>query len=215
MPRKKAEKKRGPGRPLKQPESAHELQAKARQGIRKTAERQLNREGIHIPELVEEVESITGKHKFTREEMDELRRKVDLIYTEFINEQWEAEAKSNEPYIEAMRAAALQKGEAVEGMMTPAQWHEAHGRRYDGTKKRGPAPKKKKTVFDLSPGERGTAEKPGEPIDVESMEQQLEAKLMEEYIKERDAQPQHIVGKRLRKDHLTPPKRANVKSFWI
>lgn len=215
MPRKKAEKKRGPGRPRKQPQSAEELRAKARQNIRRTAERQLNREGIHIPELVEEVESITGKHKFTREEMDELRRKVDLIYKEFIAEQWESEAKYNEPYIEAMRAAALQKGEAVEGMMSPAEWYEAHGLRHDGTKKRGPAPKKKKTVFDLSPGERGTAEKPGEPIDVESMEQQLEAKLMEEYIKERDARPQQIVGKRLRKDHLTPPKRANVKSFWI
>ena len=195
--------------------SAEELRAKARQNIRKTAERQLNRQDIHIPELVEEVESITGKHKFTREEMDELRRKVELIYTEFVNEQWEAEAQYNEPYIDAMRAAAIQKGEPVKGMMTPDEWYEAHGLRHDGTKKRGPAPKKKKTVFDLSPGERGTAEKPGEAIDIESMEQQLEAKLMEEYIKERDAQPLQIVGKRLRKDHLTPPKRANAKSFWI
>ena len=168
-----------------------------------------------MPTFVEEIEGVTGKHKFTREEMDELRRKVDLIYTEYVNESWEAEAEYNAPYVDAMRAAAIQKAEPAAGMMTEEEWNLAHGLRADGSKKRGPAPKKKKLVWDLSPGERGTAEKPPEPIDIDAMEQELEERLMDEYIAERATQPQKLVGKRLRKDHLTPPKRAEVKSFWV
>lgn len=208
-------KRKGPGRPRLEPMSGEELRLKALAGIKRTAERQLNREDINVVALVEEVESITGKHKFTRKEMDELRRKVDLIYDEFVKEQWETEAHYYEPFIDTLRATALTSGEPSQGMMTREEWFEAHGLRKDGSKRRGPAPKKKKAVWDLSPGEKGTATKPGEPIDCDQMEQELEARMMEHFIEERDAQPQKNVGKRLRKDHLTPPKRANVKSFWI
>ena len=208
-------KKRGPGRPKLEPMSGQELRLKALEGIRRNAERQLGRSEINVPDFVEEVESITGKHKFTRKEMDELRRKVDLLYTEYVNESWEAEAQHNAPYVEAMRAAAAQKAEPVEGMMTREEWNLAHGLRADGSKRRGPAPKKKKLVWDLSPGEAGTAEKPSEPIDLDAMEKELEERLMDEYIAERASQPQKLVGKRFRKDHLSPPKRTAVKSFWI
>ena len=194
--------------------TVEELRRKAREGMRRTAEHQLGRKDIDIPAFVEEVESITGKHKFTREEMDELRRKVDLLYNEYVTEQWEEEAVTNAPYIETMRAAALERNEAAEGMMSREEWNLAHGLRADGSKKRGPKPRKKKTVWELSPGEMGTAERPGEPVDLNQLEQELEDRLMREYIEERDAQPQHTVGKRMRKDHLAPPKRAEVKSFW-
>ena len=208
-------KKRGVGRPKLEPMSGPELREKARAGIRRTTERQLKRNEIDVPTFVEEVEAVTGKHKFTRAEMDELRRKVDMIYNEYVLEKWESEAEANEPYIDPLRAAVIDSGKSLDGMMSREEWNLAHGLRADGSKRRGPKPKKKKTVFDLSPGERGTAEKPGEPISYEEMEQQLEAKLMDEYIKEREAQPQHSVGKRLRKDHLTPPKRPGIKSFWV
>ena len=191
------------------------MREKALAGIRRTAERQLGREDIDVIALVEEVESITGKHKFTREQMDELRRKVDLLYNEYVTEKWEEEAKAFEAYVDPLRAVTLDSGKPLEGMMTKEEWNLAHGLRADGSKKRGPAPKKKKTVFDIAPGERGTAKKPGEPTDFTQMEKELEARMMEEHMQERDAHPQQNVGKRLRKDHLAPPKRANVKSFWV
>lgn len=207
--------KRWPGRPKRQPLSGEELRLKALAGIKQTAERQLDREDIDVIALVEEVESITGKHKFTREHMDELRRKVDLLYNEYVVEKWEAEAKAFEAYVDPLRAITLDSGKPLEGLMSREEWNLAHGLRADGSKKRGPAPKKKKTLWDLAPGERGAAEKPGESIDFSQMEQELEARIMEEYMQERDAHPQQNVGKRLRKDHLAPPKRAQVKSFWL
>lgn len=203
------------GRPRNKPMSGPELRQKALEGIKRTAERQLEREDIDVIALVEEVETITGKHRFTREEMDELRKKVDLLYNEYVLEKWEEEAKAFEAYVDPLRAITLDSGKPLEGMMSREEWNLAHGLRADGSKRRGPAPKKKKTVWDLAPGERGTAEKPGEPIDFVQMEQELEARMMEEYMQERDAHPQQNVGKRLRKDHLAPPKRAQVKSFWM
>jgi len=100
-------------------------------------------------------------------------------------------------------------------MMTEAEWHLAHGRRFDGSKRRGPAPKKKKAIWDLSPGEKGTADKPSEAIDLDQMEEEFAEQMMEAYVAERSARSQQTLGKRLRKDHLNPPNRANVKSFWV
>ena len=58
----------------------------------------MNREGIDIPGFVEEVESITGKHKFTHEEMEEIREKVDFFYEQYLLEKHKAEAEFNQPY---------------------------------------------------------------------------------------------------------------------
>jgi len=209
--------KRGPGRPKRQPFSGEELRLKALAGIKQTAERQLNREEIDVLALVEEVESITGKHKFTREYMDELRRKVDLLYNEYVVEKWEAEEKENKEINAKLHERMLEQERLIasSSTMTPEEWNLAHGLRADGSKKRGPAPKKKKTVWDLEPGERGTEEKPGDPIDFEQMEQDLEARLIDEYLKERASKPEPLVGKRLRKGLQALPKRPQPKSFWM
>jgi hypothetical protein len=210
-------KKRGVGRPKLEPMSGPELREKARAGIRRTTERQLKRNEIDVPTFVEEVEAVTGKHKFTRAEMDELRRKVDLLYNEYVLDKWETEEKENKEINAKLHERMLEQEKLIASSptMSPEQWHLAHGRRPDGSKRRGPAPKKKKTVWDLAPGECGIAEKPGEPIDFEQMDQEFEEKMMEDYIAQRNSEPQQHVGKRLRKDHLNPPKRPNVKYFWV
>lgn len=210
-------KKRGVGRPRLEPLSGPELRAQARDGIRRTAERQLDRNEIDVPTFVEEIESITGKHKFTREAMDELRLKVDLLYNEFVVDKWEEEERLNKEVNAKLHAAILESdpSDTPVKMMTEEEWNIAHGRRFDGSKRRGPAPKKKKAIWDLSPGEKGTAEKPGEPIEFAMMEQEFEERMMDDYIAQRNSEPQQLVGKRLRKDHLNQPKRAPVKSFWI
>ena len=119
------------------------------------------------------------------------------------------------PFIDTLRSAALESDKAPVGMMTKEEWYLAHGLRKDGTKRRGPAPKKKKAVWDLSPGDRGTADRPSELVDLDEMERQLEAKMMEEYIRQQAEEPQMNKGKRVRKDILVQPMRAATKSFWI
>jgi hypothetical protein len=173
---------------------------KAVAGIKRTANYQLNCGEIDVPAFVEEIESVTGKHKFTRKEMDEMRQKVDLIYHEYIKQQWEEEEQYRAPFIDTFRSAALESDRhPLEG------WNQAHG----------PAPKKKKAVWDLSPGDRGIADRPSEPVDLDEMERQLEAKMMEEYIRKQAEEPQTNKGKRVRKDNLVQPMRAATKSFWI
>ena len=208
-------KRRGRGRPKLQPLSAQELRMKAVAGIKRTADHQLNRGEIEVLTFVEEIQSVTGKHKFTRKEMDEMRQKVDLIYHEYIKQQWEDEEQYRAPFIDTLRSAALESDKAPVRMMTKEEWYLAHGLRKDGTKRRGPAPKKKKAVWDLSPGDRGTADRPSEPVDLDEMERQLEAKMMDEYIRQQAEEPQMYKGKRVRKDDLAQPRRAPTKSFWI
>ena len=207
--------KRGRGRPKLQPVSAEELRMQALAGIKQTADLRLKRGEIDVPTFVEEIEAVTGKHKFTRKEMDEMREKVDLIYNEYINQQWEEEEQYRAPFIDTLRAAAIESGVPATGMMNREEWNLAHGLRKDGTKRRGPAPKKKKTVWDLTPGDKGTADRPSEPIDVDAMDRQLEAKMMDEYIKQAAEEPQMHKGKRLRKNDIAQPTLTSTKSFWI
>jgi len=207
--------KRGRGRPKLEPVSAEELRLKALDGIKQTADRHLNRSEIDISKFVEDVESVTGKHKFTRKEMDEMRRKVDLIYNEYIKQQWEEEGQYRAPFIDTLRSTALESDKAPVGMMTKEEWYLSHGLRKDGTKRRGPAPKKKKTVWDLSPGNRGTADRPSEPLVLNELECQLEEKMMEEYIRQQAEEAKFPKCKRLRKDHFAQPKRPSSKSFWV
>ena len=207
--------KRGRGRPKLQPVSAEELRMKALAGIKQTADIRLKRGEIDIPTFVEEIDSVTGKHKFTRKEMDEMREKVDLIYNEYIKQKWEEEEQYRAPFIDTLRAAAIESGVPATGMMTKEEWYLAHGLRKDGTKRRGPAPKKKKTVFDLTPGDKGTADRPSEPLDFDEMERQLEVKMMEEYIRQQAEEPQMQKGKRVRRNDLAQPTRAAHNSFWV
>ena len=99
--------------------------------------------------------------------------------------------------------------------MTKEDWYLSHALRKDGTKRRGPAPKKMKTVWDLSPGDRGTADRPSEPLDLNELERQLEETMMDEYIRQQAEEAQFPKGKCLRKDHLAQPKRPLSKSFWV
>lgn len=209
--------KRKRGRPRHLPKSAEELREQSLVRIKQARQRRLAEEGIDVPAFVDEVEAITGKHKFTSEEKAEIRRKVDLLYQEFVINKWEEEERTNRKLNAELRERMLETEVSLPPVktMTREEWNVAHGRRPDGSKKRGPAPKKKKTVFELSPGERGTAEKPGEPIDFEAMEKELEARLMDEYIAQREEQPQYALGKRLRKDQPPQRKRASTQSFWI
>ena len=131
--------KRGRGRPKLQPVSAEELRMQALAGIKQTADLRLKRGEIDVPTFVEEIEAVTGKHKFTRKEMDEMREKVDLIYNEYINQQWEEEEQYRAPFIDTLRAAAIESGVTATGMMNREEWYLAHGLRKDGTKRRGPA----------------------------------------------------------------------------
>ena len=178
--------KQGRGRPKLQPLSAEELRMKALAGIKQSADLRLNRGEIDVPTFVEEVEAVTGKHKFTRKEMDKMREKVDLIYNEYIKQKWEEEEQYRAPFIDTLRAAAIESSVPATGMTNREEWYLAHGLRKDGTKRRGPAAKKKKTVWDLTPGDKGTADQPSEPMDLDELERQIEAKMMDEYIKQKN-----------------------------
>ena len=100
--------KRRRGRPKLQPLSAEELRMQALAGIKQSADLRLKRGEIDVPTFVEEIEAVTGKHKFTRKEMDEMREKVDLIYNEYIKEEWEEEEQYRAPFIDTLRAGAYE-----------------------------------------------------------------------------------------------------------
>ena len=104
---------------------------------------------MDITEVCEEVDAITLKHKYTREEMDSLRRKVDLLYHEFVLDKWQEDEEQSSPYAEALFALAIEKqAETSTKSMSEAEWNEMHGLRKNGKGlKPGPSKRKPKSVF--------------------------------------------------------------------
>ena len=194
------------GRPPRKPQSPHELQQQARESMRRTQERQLGREEMDIAEVCEQVDGITLKHKYTREEMDSLRRKVDLLYHEFVLDKWQDDEEQMSPYAEALFALAIEnQTETSSKQMNEAEGNEMHGLRKDGKGlKPGPSKRKPKSVFDVELV-------PGEPVDFE----ELELQWMEEQILKKKNEPQQLKGKRLRGDAgKRMPNRPKAQSFW-
>ena len=199
--------KRSVGRPRRQPKSAYELQQQARENIRRTQERQLGREVMDVKEICEKVDEITLKHKYTKEEMDLLRRKVDLLYHEFVLDKWQEDEKHMSPYAEALFALAIEnQTETPSKQMSEEEWNRMHGLRKDGKGlKPGPSKRKPKSVFDIELV-------PGEPIDYE----ELEVQWMEEQIRLKAENPQPLQGKRLRTNTSASTRRSiSSNSFWI
>ncbi len=190
MPRKKIEPKRTRGRPRKGVINVEAERKKACEGIRKSAKQQLGIEDIDINEFREEIYGVTGKHKFTRAEMDTLHRQMDVLYTEFVTEAHAREEEDNKELNAKLKEEALQSTEPLPAnAITREEWNQLHGLRPDGKQKPGPKPKKKKTIFDVE-------FEPGEPIDVEAIEREyLEAK-----IKEAASEPQLLKGRRVARD---------------
>ena len=198
--------KRSVGRPRRQPKSAHELQQQARENIRRTQERQLGREVMDVKEICEKVDGLTLKHKYTKEEMDLLRRKVDLLYHEFVLDKWQDDEEQMSPYAEALFALTIEnQTETSSKQMSEAEWNQMHGLRKNGKGlKPGPSKRKPKSVFDVELV-------PGEPIDFE----ELEVQWMEEQIRRKALEPQQLKGKRLRADAVNAvAKRPDAHSFW-
>ena len=194
------------GRPKRKPQSPAELRQQARESMRRTQERQIGRADIDITEVCEEVDAITLKHKYTKEEMDSLRRKVDLLYHEFVLDKWQEDEEQSSPYAEALFALAIEKqGEISTKPMSEAEWNEMHGLRKNGKGlKPGPSKRKPKSVFDVELV-------PGEPIDFE----ELEVQWMEEQIRRKSEEPQQLKGKRMRDDAVKAvAQRHEVRSFW-
>ena len=161
---------------------------------------------MDIDEVCEEVDAITLKHKYSREEMESLRRKVDLLYHEFVLDQWQEEEQQMSPYAEALFALAIEnETETSSKQMSKAEWNQMHGLRKNGKGlKPGPSKRKPKSVFDIELI-------PGESVDFE----ELELQWMEEQIRRKAEQPQQLKGKRMRDDAVNAAAtRPEVKSFW-
>ena len=194
------------GRPKAQPQSPYQLKQLALEGMKRTQERQLGRAEMDITEVCEQVDAITLKHKYTREKMDSLRRKVDLLYHEFVLDKWQEDEEQMSPYATALFALAIENSpETSTKSMSEAEWNQMHGLRKDGKGlKPGPSKRKPKSVFDVELV-------PGEPIDFE----ELEVQWMEEQIRKQKEEPQQLKGKRMRGDAgKRVPNRPKGQSFW-
>ena len=217
MPRKNTSTKRGPGRPRKPP---YDLQAeieKANAGIRRTARRQLGLDKMDLEEFFDDANRLTGKHKFTRHEMHRFRRMLDELYRNFVTDKQEVEAKLNAEYVDLLRSEAINH-DLAKGtkMMDRADWNREHGLRSDGKGlKPGPKARPKKMVWQLEPGEKGTATEKPEPVDIEVMEKEVMDQAAADYAKQKKERPANTVGKRLRQTEANPLRKSAPGNFWI
>ena len=206
--------KRGRGRPKNQPKSAAELRLDALAKIHEAKKRRLEITDEVLEETYEEVQRLNGKFKFSRSEMDYLRNRVEFFYQDYLNNKAKDEADANKLDNERMRKEALDNPQPSPKQMTEAEWNKAHGLRADGSKKRGPAPKKKKTIYDIAPGERGLGEAPAELVDIDAIEAQVEAELFERHIEEQRNLPPLLRNRRNRHTKHQPARDISKKSFW-
>ena len=135
---------------------------------------------MDITEVCEQVDAITLKYKNTREEMDSLRVKVDLLYHEFVLDKWQEDEEQSSPYAKALFALAIEnQTQTPSKQMSEEERNRMHGLRIDGKGlKPGPSKWKPKLVFDI---ELVLCE----PIDLE----ELEIQCMQEQIGMKNEQP--------------------------
>ena len=212
------QKKRGRGRPKKGPIDLAAARSVVAETLRKRQAERDAEAALPLPkaaEVIEEASLVTRKHRYTKEEMEDLRMKLDYVYNKYIQETWEAEAEANRELNQKLYEKALNSPPppAQKKLMTEEEWHLAHGLRADGSKRRGPAPKPRKKVWDLSPGEAGTAEHPSEPVDLDAMEAEFEAQMFERHIEKQRNQLLMVKGKRFRKAVSDRPKPPQQKNF--
>lgn len=207
------------GRPPLQPKSGAVLREEAQARIREAKERRLGRADLDVEEFVDKVGTITGKHKFTRQEMDSIRETVDLLYTEFVTEKQEREAIDHASYAKAAQTAVLMTEQpSSQKPMSKEEWNKEHGLRKNGKGlKPGPPKKKKRTVWDLAPGEMTTASKPGEQedIDIDKLEQEYMEQQFAEHIEAQKKRHPSTIGKRFRTGAQQANRVNPPKNFWI
>ena len=213
--------KRGPGRPRRTPQSGEDLRLKAQQRVREAAEKRNGISTLDVEEFCHMVGGITGKHKFTRQEMDQIRERVDLLYQNYVTDKQITQEEECALYFEAARAARDITGTPTSDKFKPMskeEWADEHGlRRNLKHRKPGPPKKKRKALWDLSPGEKGLADKPGqyEPFDIAQAEKEYTELKMQEHIEEAEAEAQFIKGKRFRSSKQQAHNRTTPKDFWI
>ena len=203
------------GRPRRSPVSVESMRAAALESIRSTQHRHKAINTTDLGELVDEVDSVTQYKRYSPKQIKELREKVQAVYDDYLQrleieeEQEQAELKRNLPQL-AMSTGSQTKGRPI----TEAEWNEMHGLRADGSKKRGPAPKKKKLVWDLEPGKGGTASEKVESLDIDALEKAHEQAMIEQEIQRQLEIPQPYVGKRLRKAYLNTRSSVDQSKFY-
>ena len=215
MPARQTKTKRPVGRPRLGPKHIDELRMKALEGMDRSRVRYEGESSIPLDQLKQKVNDLSTRKKYSGQEIKELRETVAEMYEHHLDTLVAEEAQQNKELNEALRCVHVDVGIKSSGKtLTEKEWFALHGRRHDGTKPRGPKPKKKKTVWELAPGEKGMGTEPAEPIDFEQIEREYEKEMFEREIQRQKDLPAFAVGKRLRKDHQTPRPRVDQSRFY-
>jgi hypothetical protein len=204
------------GRPPKQkvftPQELKEESVKQRRAAQK---RRIDEMDIDVPALCDEVDGISYRNRLTKEEIDELKRKVYLIYEHYVLERWEEEAalrKDVDDRIEKALAETEASRPGLDKPMSREEWNEIHRLRPDGKRKPGPQPKRKKNIFEVP------TDKFGEPLEALTEEQIVEFEqqyLSEKYAEHRQEEGQFLKGKRVRRQPQHVRSRRPTKNFWM
>jgi hypothetical protein len=199
------------GRPTTQPKSPHQLKQLALEGIHRTQRRYREQLVPDVEELCETVDALTHRNRFTQEEMNELKMKVNRLYDEFVVGQM-ADDERMWSATEARIASAVAEGDSTPSQpMTEEEWRKLHRLRPNGKRKPGPLPKKKKTIYEIPAGTSGLAEERTPSLDCDEIERQW----MENYIEEQKNEPKFLKGKRVRNDSTPTLPAKPAADFWI
>ena len=178
------------------------------------AERRLGIHELDVEEFCDSIDKLSGKQKFTRQEMDGMRETLALLYQKYVTDVQEQEAKDNAVFNEAARVKALMTEAPVTTgkQMTRQLWHEEHGLRPNGKREPDPSKKPAKKVYEVDPAKYGMASSRDEVpvVDLEAMEAEAYNQMMERLIEEQKFK----LGKRFRSaadEQARPVKRQN---FW-
>ena len=203
--------KRKVGRPKTEPKSPHQLQQLAREGMQRTQKRYRGELVSDVEQLCDTVDNLTYRNRFTQEEMDDLKLKVNALYDEVVVGQM-ADDERMWSTTDARIADALATGNAAPATpMSEEEWRKLHRLRPNGKRKPGPLPAKKKTIYEIPAGTSGLADEKTLSLDCDEIERQW----MDDYIKEQKNAPQMLKGKRVRSDSTASLPAKPVANIWI
>lgn len=199
------------GRPKSQPKTPHQLQQLALEGIHRTQQRYKGEVVTEVEELCETVDGLTHRNRFTQEEMDELKLKVNRLYDEVVVGQMADDARIWSATEARIANALAENNIAPPKPMSEEEWNKLHRLRPNGKRKPGPKPAKKKNIYSLEPGDRGLATERTPSQDCDELERQW----LDAYIEEQKNEPQFLQGKRVRNGTVPMKQVKPASNFWI
>ena len=203
------------GRPKRKPMSATELRAKALINRARSVADRAELDPVEAEDTIARMMDENGLKRMRESDIKELRRQAKALWEKLERETWQHEQVCSHPNDSHLTDEEFLDAPTIAGQMTRREWLEEH----KPTLPKRKNARKPKSIADIKPQkfeQYGLIAELDPGQDLDAMERELEIKLMEQAIKDREEERKFSppLGKRMREAQRESPC-PSCQNFWI